>query len=678
MSISNKAEVVLTTLEEGGSEIIETTLSASISIDTQSTDDVDPLTSPDYTSSRAAAGGRMRPISPLTPMNAAKLDPYVPASSSTKSPTIGATAGATEPSSRQRSSTPTTSHVRSRRIDTTTSTSNTKLIRPKSYDFEKAPLNDVLTSVRDKIESLALMESTTKRGEWNNEDDDEQAQLRKENLRRTFQQSISSAVLTSLAHKRYERRRLAAMEIEKVVRTLVYNRELDRVRAILLLLSDDYVRSANEDARKGGVVALAACAIGLKKANEMEDLSERVNECKDLILASVVHACMDNSQRVRYYATESLFNVIKVIPSLAVEHFFIMFEILRSLWADVDMDVKSGAELLDKKLKEVIIGSINSGQFQADDCVPLFARFLHMRNKPTKKLTLTWLQEFSEKLIGAPLLEYLHLFLCDIFTLIADPNSSIRQGALMYLNSVLPQMLMINEDFEDAGSSNKVDFDKILQSLVTTMEHPDPFVRKVAMYWMSRIVQAHINDSQKEIKPSNGKDNDAEVVHRQSLSPASISVRNSLPHVLPGLLLSIGDTFQMRTSAKDAFLPEHTTHSLAQQTNKCLQDTVRSEGKSYVEHLYGFVVVLREELDTPGGLSGKNRSAIERKPYRMDIKADGTGIESTGWFRAVDDTDEEGVDKVNILSRVCALEWVIILYESVVPESLQSEVRVNC
>lgn len=227
--------VLTRTLEEGGSEIIETTLSASISIDTQSTDDVDPLTSPEYHPNRGASS------SPLTPMNAAKLDPYdVPAPLSTKRPNAGAaTANANaassstaEPLSRQRSSTPTTSHVRSRRIDTTHSTgtsSNTKVIRPKPYDFEKAPLNDVLTSVRDKIESLALMESdrTTKRGEWNNEDDDEQAQLRKENLRRTFQQSISSAVLTSLAHKRYERRRLAAMEIEKVVRTLVYNRELD-------------------------------------------------------------------------------------------------------------------------------------------------------------------------------------------------------------------------------------------------------------------------------------------------------------------------------------------------------------------------------------------------------------------------------------------------------------------
>jgi hypothetical protein len=251
----------------------------------------------------------------------------------------------------------------------------------------------------------------------------------RENMRRTFQQSISAAVLVSLAHKRYERRRLAAMEIEKVVRSLVVQEDYSRVRAILLLLSDDYVRSTNEDARKGGVVALAACAIGLKKAVEGRD----VMECRDLILASVVHACQDHSQRVRYYATESLFNVTKVIPSLAVQHFFILFEILRSLYADVDLDVRSGAELLDKKLKEVIVGAINSGSFSADACVPVFARFVYMRNKATKQLTLTWLQEFSDKLIGAPILEFLHLFLGGIFAIVSDPNTTIRQLALEFL-----------------------------------------------------------------------------------------------------------------------------------------------------------------------------------------------------------------------------------------------------
>ena len=181
-------------------------------------------------------------------------------------------------------------------------------------------LPDVLMTMRQRIESINMFDSDLLRLTNDyvvNDDDDPMFQESRESLKRSSQQSISAAVLVSLAHKRYERRRLAAMEIEKVVRSLVVlqhqskpatKNELDRVRAILLLLSDDYVRSTNEDARKGGVVALAACAIGLKKANDQNPI---VHECRDLILASVVHACQDHSQRVRYYATESLFNVVK-------------------------------------------------------------------------------------------------------------------------------------------------------------------------------------------------------------------------------------------------------------------------------------------------------------------------------------------------------------------------------
>jgi hypothetical protein len=136
-------------------------------------------------------------------------------------------------------------------------------------DLSAGVLPDVLMNMRQKIESMGLFDSDMMRltadqlaSIGDDDDDDEERQESRESLKRSSQQSISAAVLVSLAHKRYERRRLAAMEIEKVVRSLVVlqqqskqpKNELDRVRAILLLLSDDYVRSTNEDARKGGVV----------------------------------------------------------------------------------------------------------------------------------------------------------------------------------------------------------------------------------------------------------------------------------------------------------------------------------------------------------------------------------------------------------------------------------------
>mmetsp|Transcript_8313 Transcript_8313/g.12314 ORF Transcript_8313/g.12314 Transcript_8313/m.12314 type:complete len:1668 (+) Transcript_8313:74-5077(+) len=542
-------------------------------------------------------------------------------------------------------------------------------------DISSGMLPDALILMRQKIESMSLFDSDMMRLAAGDDDDDfdEDYKASKESLKRSFQQSISAAVLVSLAHKRYERRRLAAMEIEKVVRSLVQQNELDRVRAILLLLSDDYVRSANEDARKGGVVALAACAIGLKKADES---NSDIVECKDLILASVVHSCQDHSQRVRYYATESLFNVIKVIPALAVQHFFILFEILRSLYADVDHDVRSGAQLLDKKLKEVIIMATNNGSFAFETCVPLFTRFVYMTNKPTKRLTLTWLQEFVEKLVGSPILEFLHLFLGGVFDMLADVNAPIRQLALTFLDTVLPKLEVNSDDleFEVASASSVADFDKIIQSLVTTMEHPDPLVRKVAMYWMSRIVRAHIDGDYPETPADETEGKlEAKRAGNANETGASISVRNSFPHVLPGILLSIGDTYDAEQSNIDnVYLPNQSTRALADQTNLCLQNAIRQDGSVFVSHLDGFIVALREELDSLGGLGAKNAPAVERKPYRMDANADGTGIETAGWFRTSKNETSMN-DEDNLISRLCALQWVTVLYENVVPDELKAE-----
>jgi Vacuolar protein 14 C-terminal Fig4p binding len=303
------------------------------------------------------------------------------------------------------------------------------------------------------------------------------------------------------------------------------------------------------------------------------------------------------------------------------------------------------------------------------------------------------LQELSEKLVGAPILEFVHLFLAGIFDMIADPTIAIRQSALAFLQSVLPKLLVLNSDTPIDENGMTVDFDKILQSLVCSMEHPDPTVRKVAVYWMSRIVKAHIGDAPAVPESARKKSTDgtdmsininsnadpnrdgdlgdeggggAAVVSPMA-SAASRSVRTSVPHVLPGILLSIGDTF-----SNDSFLPDQTTRALAEQTNACLQDSVRRDGPAYVQHLDGFIVALREELDSPGGFIARNTPPIERSPYRMDVKQDGTGIESPGWFRTSSDTKERA-DTAMVLSRQCALTWVSVLYEFVVPTPLKAD-----
>ena len=94
-----------------------------------------------------------------------------------------------------------------------------------------------------------------------------------------------------------------------------------------------------------------------------------------------------------------------------------------------------------------------------------------------------------------------------------------------------------------------------------------------------------------------------------------------------------------------------------------------------MQHLDSFIVALREELDAPGGLSAKNPPAEERKLYRIDVNPE-TGIESPGWYRASNDTKERNEESM-VSSRLCALHWIIVLYESVVPDALKAEVSLK-
>jgi hypothetical protein len=57
------------------------------------------------------------------------------------------------------------------------------------------------------------------------------------------------------------------------------------------------------------------------------------------------------------------------------------------------------------------------------------------------------------------------------------------------------------------------------------------------MFWMSRIVKAHMSDPSKRNESLEKTGADQGVAARPRLSAASMSVRNSLPHMLPGVLL---------------------------------------------------------------------------------------------------------------------------------------------
>ena len=78
-----------------------------------------------------------------------------------------------------------------------------------------------------------------------------------------------------------------------------------------------------------------------------QDSSLYINE-----LTQPIIACFSDSDlRVRYYACESLYNVVKVARGSVLPHFTDIFNALSKLAADPDQNVKNGSELLDRLMK---------------------------------------------------------------------------------------------------------------------------------------------------------------------------------------------------------------------------------------------------------------------------------------------------------------------------------------
>ena len=120
-----------------------------------------------------------------------------------------------------------------------------------------------------------------------------------------------------LGDRSNEKRKNAALEIEALIKSLQEANNISMIQSVITVLSKDFCTSMNSNYRKGGLIGIAATAIGLHSSTTIY---------LDFLLPPVLHCFDDPESRVRYYACESLYNICKVSRSHMLLHFNMMFE----------------------------------------------------------------------------------------------------------------------------------------------------------------------------------------------------------------------------------------------------------------------------------------------------------------------------------------------------------------
>jgi len=276
---------------------------------------------------------------------------------------------------------------------------------------------------------------------------------------------LPAIVQRSLGDRSNEKRKNAALEIEALIKTLNEGNNHTMIQNVITLLSKDFCTSMNANFRKGGLVGLAATAIGLMQHSRTY---------LHVLLPPVFHCFDDPEARVRYYACESLYNIAKVSRQSMLLYFNQIFEGLTKLFADVDADVKNGANLLDRLIKDIVT---ESDSFHVNQFLPLLQTYIRRTNPYIRQLIVGWIT-LLDSVPDISMLDYLPDFLDGLFNMLSDSNREIRQAADAALSDFLREL----------SSSSVLEFGPIVSILVFQCQSKERLNRLTAVTWLAELI----------------------------------------------------------------------------------------------------------------------------------------------------------------------------------------------
>ncbi|KAI0353073.1 ARM repeat-containing protein [Trametes cingulata] len=326
---------------------------------------------------------------------------------------------------------------------------------------------------------------------------------------------MDSSISKQLVDKMYEKRKAAALELEKQIRECHQQGDQRRISQIVDQLVEMFSNPSNPlHVRNGGLIGLAgsAIALGVDIAPYMEKFVEPLLVC-----------FTDPENRVRYFSAECLYNIAKVSKGEILVYFNPIFDALSKLAADSELSVKNGAELLDRLLKDIVAetASVYIPQYPETEAVrrridqtngilvphpddiangaditrarkafslahfiPLLSDRIYVVNPFTRSYLVSWITVL-DSVPELELITYLPEFLDGLLKYLSDPTDDVRVATESLLAEFLREIrhvTMVQKRQEEQArarreatiteSSRRADGDREKLPEIT-MDHPE-------------------------------------------------------------------------------------------------------------------------------------------------------------------------------------------------------------
>ncbi|KAG6016788.1 hypothetical protein E4U43_003114 [Claviceps pusilla] len=512
----------------------------------------------------------------------------------------------------------------------------------------------------------------------------------------------------ALNDKLYDKRKVGALELERVIRELVVSKDYQQVHDILEQLCNDYAYAVHQPhARNGGLIGLAAAAIALGP-----DLPRYLAK----IVPPVLACFTDQDARVRYYACEAMYNIAKVAKGEILVYFNSIFDQLCRLGADSELSVKNGAELLDRLVKDIVAESAASyvsvleappafdddkasvehqhihlpTAFSLPRFIPLLKERIWVINPFTRQFLVGWMT-LLDSIPDLELVTYLPEFLGGLLKFLGDQNVDVRTATQSCLDKFLNEIKRIA---------------RVKRGVLESKKSREGGKRKRQDSMDTENIRPNINEGD-EIDSNTDEDEedsieedwipgqDVEINYKHILKILTATLDSpleedclleSLRWIVEFLDISPEEVLPFTPKILAHMLPamasnKDTIHQAATRVNSCLMDYVVSLSD---DSALDSQPVTQSQLRSVSRLSLGNEKAEDSQSNRNSLSSvrdqdferlssvQGRPTSSGGSFPAVQSPDLDYTAAVNSLTllflndheatRVAALTWLIMLH----------------
>ncbi|KAI3631853.1 hypothetical protein MIR68_010326 [Amoeboaphelidium protococcarum] len=306
------------------------------------------------------------------------------------------------------------------------------------------------------------------------------------------QDLIPQQILRQLGDKFYDKRKQGALEVEKIVRDLLNSgqeTQYQRVVKILNFIKSEFMQNVTSShMRNGGLIAMAAVSICIPQESDL------IHQ----IVPPVLNLLTDTDSRTKYYATETLYNIIKSHQYIVCGYFNELFDILLTIVSDSENSVRNGGWLVVNQVLDIVSNvktkqggrlkvdhvaqqqsqqlqqqqrkqSVQSdgaqsdplmrltgwSNFKLDRFVPLLSTRIYSQNTQARLFLLKWLQSL-DSVPQFELISYLIYFLDGLLLMVGhqqDKDDEVSDTAVNLLAELLNEISSIYSHQQIESSS---------------------------------------------------------------------------------------------------------------------------------------------------------------------------------------------------------------------------------